>query len=192
MPAPRFLAACLLALTTASLPAQAIVLSTVVDNGNTVDTTFTTATHVGVDANFVSPAPVSLSFVLEAADVDGAVSFNSILRELSGRGFGALSVRLTQGAAFDVGSVAAIDGSTPDVAPGPGGASVLIHPAAGIDEFYLGNPFDDGRIDWRIEFAGLAAGDTFTLTLAPVPEPGSPALLLLGGLALLAVVRRRA
>jgi hypothetical protein len=38
----------------------------------------------------------------------------------------------------------------------------------------VGAPFmDAGTQDWRVSFGNMAAGDQFTVTISPVPEPAS-------------------
>jgi len=88
------------------------------------------------------------------------------------------------------GDVSAVDGSTPAVVLGAGGASVGIATRSAASEVYLGDALFLGATDWRIDFTGLAAGDTFRITFSPVSAP-APLALLLAGLGLAAFARRR-
>ena len=70
-----------------------------------------------------------------------------------------------------------------------GGATVDFG-AAELAEFQFGDVFGQpGASNWRLNLAGLRAGDAFSISAA-VPEPESVAMLL-AGLGLLGMVSRR-
>jgi hypothetical protein len=173
--------------------AHAVTLTSTLDNGNVLSTAFSVSDRLALDIDFQSSAPVVVTGVLEAADVASSVGFNSILRHLFGSsGFKAVTLTLSPGASFVLGSIEAVDASVPDVLLQAGGMRAWIEPAPGLDELYVGDPLAFGvpYADWRIQFAGLGVGDAFTLQIAAVPQPGSLALLL-GGVAALGLARRR-
>lgn len=184
-------AACLLA----APSAHALSLSSVSDFGNAVDTTFTTATQISADVGFVNQQAVSLTFTLDSADVGGSAMLNAILREVSGGNFGQITMSLSGGASFlPEGTVTVING--PNVVPvsfnvGATQADVALAPAS--HEVYVGAPlFDADTQDWRVSFGSMAAGDQFSMTISPVPEPATWQLAVAGLLAfsMLAAVKK--
>lgn len=185
----HLLAATAVALSITSTGAIAISTPTTTTNGNVVDTSFSTSTLLAVDVGFASTASIAATFMLDAADVGGSIGFNSILSEISGGAFQALSLRLSSGASFVLGSLTAIDGSTPTATLDSNGMAAMVTPLASINEIYLGDPLLSGGSDWMIQFAQLNAGDAVTLTITPVPEP-SALILLACGLGVLSIGRR--
>lgn len=173
--------------------AQALTLGSVADNGNVVDTSFVLAGQIGLELQFQSQAPVSLSFTLEDGDAGGAVSFNAIVREISVAAMSQVRLVLSGGALFSVpaGSTFTLAGAAlaPTLTAGNTQVALLASPATA--EVYLGNPLGlFGAQDWQIGFGPLAPGAGFTLTVTQVPEPQTWALLL-GGLGGLLVMARR-
>lgn len=168
--------------------AHAVSVAGVIDNGNAVDTLFTSGTHIGVDVSFTSGAPVVLNFVLDADDIAaGVLTFDSIIREIAGGELSPLRLSLA-GASFSLaGDATALDGSA--LSSGGAGNAWTLSPTSATNEAYVGDPFDGGGTDWQISTAGLAEGQGITLTVSQVPEPQSMALLL-AGLGLSAAVRR--
>jgi hypothetical protein len=170
-------------------PAQAVSLGTSTLNGNAIDTSFSTSSLLAIDLSFINALPVGLSFTIDAEDINaGGIDFNAIVREVSGSGIGSLRVT-TSGApiSLNVGTVRAstVEGDL---------LSENFFVGAPVAEFYLGNPlFEVGPTDWRIGFAGLSAGDSFTLDLAitpSVPEP-SEWMMMLGGLGMIVLSASR-
>lgn len=165
-------AACLLA----TPSAHALSLSSVSDQGNVVDTTYTTATQISADVSFVNQQVVSLTFTLGPLDVGGSALFNAILREVSGGSFGQIALSLSGGASFlPEGTVSTINGASQALLSfnaAANQADLTLVPAS--TEVYVGAPLmDAGTQDWRVSFGNLAEGDQFTMTLSPVPEPAS-------------------
>lgn len=176
--------------------AQALTLTDVVANDNVVDTSFSSATQISADVDFVNTQAVTLSFTLDAEDVSaGSVAFNAILREVSGGAFPGVTLGLSAGASFaSVGSSVSINNAAlvnVQLDAGDRIARIGLSPAS--NEIYLGDPFFEGATDWQVSFGGLAAGQSFTLSISPVPEPAAwhQAAAGLAVLVSLAALRRR-
>lgn len=183
----------LLALASAALfalPAHAVTLESATLAGNALDTSFSTSSLISLDLSIWNHDVLSFDFAVDADDIAaGSVSFNSIVRDVSGLGFGSLSIMLNKGdftIPTDSLRAATVEGDllTSDYFSG-----------AMVTEFYIGNPFiEDGVSDWTIGFSGMNAGDTFRLNIGvtpAVPEPADWAMLLAGlGMIVLSAARR--
>lgn len=149
--------------------------------------------QLGVDIGFKNNQAVTLSFTLDADDVDATYSFNSIIDNLTGLGFGHAYLTLDGGARFaSLGSLTAP--FSPFVSTSLNAMSTQAHIEFGAPEYYgftVGNPHGDaGLSDWGISFAGLSAGQSVGLTITTaVPEPETYALML-AGFAAVAATRR--
>ena len=196
---PSLAALACVALALSSPAAHAVSLTSVVDNGNVVDTSFSTESQISLDLSYFNSAPVTLTYTVSADDVlAGSVSFDAIVRQVAaGQNFNQITLGLTGGALFSlVGSASSINNAVP-VSAGTQGIFenlALVAVAGSTNEAYLGDPLLEGATEWRIGFGTLQADQTFTLivaTQAPaVPEPATWALAL-GGLGLIARVARR-
>ncbi|MBL8468458.1 hypothetical protein [Methyloversatilis discipulorum] len=172
-----------------SLPAHAVMLESATLNGNLLDTSFSTPSLIALDVSLLNNAALSFSFVLDAADVAaGGADFNAILRDVSGFGIGSLNVT-TGGASvsWTAGSVraATLNGDLLDTD---------FFTGATVTELYFGNPFyEEGLSDWRVGFAGLSAGDRFTLDIATTPAVPEPRewMMMLGGLGMIVLSAAR-
>jgi MYXO-CTERM domain-containing protein len=198
---PSLAALACAALALCSPAAQAVSLTSVVDNGNVVDTSFSTDSQISLDLSYFNSDPVTLTYTVSADDIlAGSVSFDAIVRQVAaGQSFNQITLGLTGGALFSlVGSVSSLNNATP-VSAGTQGIFenlALVSVAGTTTEAYLGDPLLEGATEWRIGFGTLQANQTFTLIVAApaatpaVPEPATWALAL-GGLGLLAGVARR-
>lgn len=173
-------------------PASAVVVSGFSGGaGSSVDD-YSTAGLASFDLNLVSQAPATLTFTLEAGDTGGALSFNAIVNNFFGLGIEHFALTLGGGATFmAIGSVGDGGFGSGPQASGAGSMALVDFAAPEYVSFTLGDPLGQGSSDWLIDVSGLGAGDSFTLQMATVPEPGSLALLLLGLAGVGAVARRR-
>ena len=170
-------------------PSYAFTVSTLADNGNEVDTSFSSASMLSVDYGFKNHGSVVLQIGVEAND-GPVLAFNALARNLIGLGMPYLVLELDGTQFASLGSAQGSFGSVATVSGGPSEVTIALAPA----EFFqvaVGDWFLDGSgVDFGIDLAGLA-GSSFTLTAtAAVPEPETYALML-GGLALVAAMRRR-
>ena len=184
-----------------TLPAHAITLESASLNGNLLDSAFSTPSLIGLDLTLLNHAPLRFSFVVDADDVGrGWADFNAIVRDVGGLGIGSLTLAGVRFEALSDPLAATLGGSLLQAtvfASTPTTLNVGTLTLAGdpATELYLGNPFlEAGRLDWRIGFAGLNAGDRLTLDLSTtpaVPEPDDWAMMLAGlGMIALSAARR--
>lgn len=143
------------------------------------------------DIDFANVGAVTLNFTVDASDlVSPQLTFNSLVRNLSGLGFDQVHVSLN-GVSFAAPAVVTTDGFATVATQGSGthAAWASFTPAL-TSEFYLGNPLGaPSATDWRLNLAGLSAGDRFSVTVA-VPEAESYALAL-AGLSVMGLLARR-
>lgn len=179
----------LLSLALLAAPASAITLEGAITQGGTVVTDFSGTSLVSFDIDFRSFAPAVIEFRVDSGDMLAPITLSSVLRNFTGSGFSGFELTLDRGI-FD---------SAGTVTPQFGGAAtvVLNGNTAGISfsalEFLdveLGNAFGNtpGATNWGL--SNLMAGDRFTLSVTPVPEPGTVAMLL-AGLGVLGFLARR-
>lgn len=184
------LAACAVALLSTS-SARALELLSSQANGNGVSLDFSTAQTIAADIGFASPGSITLTYALDADDVTrGSASFNSIVDNFTGGLLGSLTVRVSAGG-LSVGAFESNDGGMTIAAQDAQSVAFAFAPLLET-QAYLGDPLFSGTAtDWTLDLAGLAAGDTVSLTVAvAVPEPGTW-VMLAGGLGLLGLLRRR-
>lgn len=154
----------------------ALLLTTGGSAANTV-VDYSGAGRVSFDLDLANFSATTLRFVLEEEDLEGPLSLNALVRNLSGHALNQFHLRL-QGIAF---------GAAGSVTPTFGAVAGVRNTAdyAGIQfsrpewaEFHIGNPTAvDGKADWLLDTRGLRAGDSFVIR-ADIPEPATLALLL--------------
>jgi len=159
---------------------------------NTVES-FSSASELFFDLNFVELGTLRLNFVVEAQDLSQPLlSFNALVRNLSGDTFAGTSVKL-DGVVFaaPAGTVTT-DGfqAVASMGSNAGGLWAQFQPGLST-ELYIGNPLvQAGASDWTLDLSGRQVGDTFSITVA-VPEPESYALMLAGLAGVAWMARRR-
>lgn len=165
----------------ASAPASAVVVSGYSGAPGTTVDDFSATGLVSFDLNMASAQPATrITFTVESGDVGGLLDFNAIVNNLFGAGISHFSLRLDNALFAAIGSVDDGGFGSSSTAGGSGGNALIDFALPEFNFFSIGDPFADGATDWSISIAGLRAGDTFSLTAAAVPEPGSLPLLLVG------------
>lgn len=133
---------------------------------------------VSFDLDLAGTGPATLEFVIGGGDLAAPfLNLNAIVRNLGGIGWQQMRFTLA-GIGFDAaGSVTPTFGTLAgtDVS---GATATVRFGSPEYAEFYFGNPLAvGGASDWRLNLAGLQAGERFTIT-ASVPEPSTLAMLL--------------
>jgi len=201
-----FLGALGASLLVAAHAVQAVTLTSVTLNGNDNNGVLIEPTLLGIDAGLRNFSPITFNFT-RTPNSAAMYDFNSVLENLSGFNWGAVSYQLTGGAYFSP-----VPGSTTgygSVTPSFGTiSSVLLQPPvdptsvrvgfAGLvgepNQFVLGNPFGlVGPLDWQLSLARVAVGDSFSVVInaTPIPVPGGLVLMLSGLVAAGTLLRRK-
>ncbi len=167
--------------TALALPAQALILDGVTTQGATVVQDYSGAGLMAFDIDLHNGAPVVLSFVVEEADLAGPISFNAVIRNLSGQGLEGLAFSFSSGGIAQIGTVTRFFGGQTELLGGGGELQIRFTPA----EYYdveLGDAFGStaGAANWVLQADQWVGGTRFDLVVSSVPEPASAALLLAG------------
>jgi hypothetical protein len=193
------------ALIVAAPAAQALTQGGVALNGNVNNGVLIGSNTLGIDAGMNNAGPMTFAFT-RTANSASIYDFSSVLENLSGRLWGAVTYRLIGGATFapvagtpsGFGSVTRDFGTVLDFAVTPSGSPTSARISFGAQGepsgLELGNPFaTPGLLDWRISLANVAAGNTFSVEIqtSPIPVPGALVLLMSGMVGFVAFARRK-
>jgi hypothetical protein len=183
----HILAAAALALCAAQ--ASAITMESSVTQGGTVVTDFSGVSLVSFDIDFRSFAPAVIEFRVDSGDMLAPITLSSVLRNFTGSGFSGFELTLDRGIFASAGTVTPQFGGTATVLLN-GNAATINFSALEFLDVEVGNAFGttSGATNWGL--SNLMAGDRFTLSVTPVPEPGTYAMLL-AGLGVLGFMARR-
>ena len=198
MQAPHLLSAlCLACGALLASPASAVQVtgtSGSAANGITIGGDFSGAGVLAFEYAFTNQATTTLHFTLEAGDIGAPLSFSALIANINGLDTPYFSFSLS-GTHFDfIGTAQTSFTNMPAIVTGGGPYAQLLGNPSDSHGYEVGDFLLTGAgTDWRIDTAGMSAGDGFSLTLiaAPVPEPGTLAMMATGLAAMGAVARRR-
>jgi len=175
----------------ASSPASAVVVTGFSSAAGNTYMDFSDDGLVSFDLDLNRPSGTTFNFRIESEDMGGPLLFNAVVNNLFGSGISRFVLTLSN-ATFDfIGSVnAPFDAGAG--ASGSGSSATISFPTPDTFGFEIGDPLAVGlpEQNWRINISNLEEGDSFSLRLQQVPEPGSLALLL-GALAAAGFAHRR-
>lgn len=142
------------------------------------------------DIDFANFTPAVLDFRIDDGDLGMPITFNALVRNLTGQGLEFLSFTLSQGSFTTVGTVTRAFGGTATVG-GPGASVAVTFAPPEFLDLEIGNVFGTtpGALDWRIDHLAFNPGDRFSITVA-IPEPGTYAMMF-AGLGLVGWLARR-
>jgi hypothetical protein len=171
--------------------ASAITFEGAVTQGGTVVVDFSGNSLVSFDIDFRSFAPVLIDFRVDDADMQAPITLSAMLRNFTGSGIDGFRLALDRGVFASAGTVTPQFGGTASVVL-DGNAATILFSAPEFLDVEVGNALGNtpGASNWGL--GNLMAGDRFTLSVTPVPEPGTYAMLLAGLGVLGFVARRRA
>jgi hypothetical protein len=181
------LAAAALAFFAAS--ASAITLESAITQGGTVVTDYSGASLVSFDIDFRSFAPAVIEFRVDSGDMLAPITLSAVLRNFTGSGFSGFAFTLDRGVFASAGTVTPQFGGAANVLL-DGNAATITFSALEFLDVEVGDAFGTtpGATNWGL--SNLMEGDRFTLSVTPVPEPGTVAMLL-AGLGVLGFMARR-
>jgi hypothetical protein len=176
---------------TAAGGAQAITFEGAVTTGASTVDNYSELGLLSFDIFVRDLAPVALAFRIDAGDLSMPITFNALVENFIGTGLPGFTMTLSQGSFTTVGTVTRFFGGSVTTGGTPANVSVGFDPA----EFFtaeLGDAYGTtpAALDWKIDHTAFQVGDRLTLTVTPVPEPGTMALLA-GGLGMVVWLARR-
>lgn len=181
-----------IAAATFATQAQAAVFNGASTAGGNTFAEYTSGSALSFDLDLASTAPITLNFTLESADFSGdAMTFNALVRNLSGLGFDGVRVSLSGITFAAPAGTITTDGFSAVGASGQSATQAWATFVPGLSsEFYIGNPLATaGATNWTLNLDGLQAGQQFSVTVA-VPEPETYGLMA-AGLGVMGLIARR-
>jgi hypothetical protein len=163
-------------------PALAVTFEGSLTQGATVVNDYAGPGLISFDIDFANFLPAVVEYRIDGGDVAAPIDFNAIFRNLSGSGITGFTIALSQGSFGTLGSVIRQFDGTASVSGGGQLATISFNSPEFLD-VEIGNALGTtpNAADWTI--TGLNVGDRVSLTVTPVPEPTSLAMMF-GGLAL--------
>lgn len=181
-----------IAAATFATQAQAAVFNGASTAGGNTFAEYTSGSALSFDLDLASQAPVTLNFTLESADFSGdAMTFNALVRNLSGLGFNSVRVSLS-GITFaaPAGTITTDGFSSVSASTLTATEAMARFSPELSSEFYIGNPLATAtEANWTLNLDGLQAGQQFSVTVA-VPEPETYGLMA-AGLGVMGLIARR-
>lgn len=181
-----------IAAATFATQAQAAVFNGASTAGGNTFTEYTSGSALSFDLDLASTAPITLNFTLESADFSGdAMTFNALVRNLSGLGFNSVRVSLS-GITFaaPAGTITTDGFSSVSASTLTATEAMARFSPELSSEFYIGNPLATAtEANWTLNLDGLQAGQQFSVTVA-VPEPETYGLMA-AGLGVMGLIARR-
>ena len=130
---------CTLALAASlAAPAQAITFEGAVTQGATLVADYSALGLVSFDIDLKNGSPVVISWRIDDEDLLAPISFNAVIRNLTGQGLQGLALTLDRGGFASVGSVTRQFGGTTDVS-GSGATRTLMFTPEDYLDVELGN-----------------------------------------------------
>ncbi|HEY1091541.1 MAG TPA: PEP-CTERM sorting domain-containing protein [Burkholderiaceae bacterium] len=170
-------------------PAGAVTFESALTQGSTVVADYAGPRLISFDIDFGNLSAAEVEYRIDDGDIGAPIDFKAILRNFSGSGFTGFTITLSEGSFGTLGSVTRQFGGTAQTFGSGNTATIMFNTPEFLDvEFGNALGTTPNAANWTL--LGLHAGDRITLTVTPVPEPGTYALMF-GGLALLAGVARR-
>lgn len=158
--------------------------------GTTAVADFSSTGLMSFDIDFATGAAATLQYTVSADDLSMPLNFNAMLRNFSGLGFGGYSLVLSKGSFTHAGSVTRQFSGTTLVTTAGGSATLNFNTPEHLD-VEVGNALGTtpGTSNWQL--GGLQAGDSFSISVSAVPEPGTYAMWLAGLLCMGWVTQRQ-
>lgn len=181
----------------ASSSAQAATFLSASGSSANVVTDYSDAGLISFDLDMANFIPTVLNYEITAADIgspliSNSISFNALVRNLTGAGLDYLSVSLSTSSFDSIGTVTRQFGGTFTIDSSNNNQNALISfSSPEFLDIFIGAPLAGaGEIDWAIKTAALNAGDQLSITIS-VPEPETYAMLLAGLAFIAGAVRLR-
>ncbi|MFN4064547.1 PEPxxWA-CTERM sorting domain-containing protein [Azoarcus communis] len=177
-----------------SSPAMAVSFVDAIGAPGNVVTDYSTDGLLSFDLDFSKWSPVTLNYEIAAEDNGSPISFSAVIRNFVGTGMDKFSISLSMSSFDSVGTVTRAFGTSTVSLTGENTIANISFDMPEYVDFSIGAALGGlNEVDWTIDSSVLRSGDILSVTIAPVPEPETYAMLLAGlGLVGFAARRRRA